>query len=235
MSGEAFTKGEWQYPHLCRDVIECNCTTISHEGYHSGLAFVQVSDGFPVAEGGNDAPSAAEARANAYLIASAPNMYRALQEVDRRLNIEVELRQVVANRAAKNFAGNGLLGIAVEQDEDAIRWRELVAEREEIDLRRVAALRKAQGKAMASQFGGSVISKLNEFVPGLDVAWDSDPVTGESNGSTRPHLVGKVISVQQGQGQCEALAIQNHFDKGQIIDPADAMRKGMIFYSIPIN
>ena len=70
-AAEKATKGPWWEPHFARDDHSCECRMILGEhGPMGGIAEIQVNNGLPVGEGGNDAPPLEEAKANATHIAN---------------------------------------------------------------------------------------------------------------------------------------------------------------------
>src|SRR5690606_38077237 len=65
------TPGPLWSPHFVRDDHSCECRMILGEhGPMGGIAQIQVNNGLPVGEGGNDAPPLEEAKANAEHIAN---------------------------------------------------------------------------------------------------------------------------------------------------------------------
>lgn len=73
------TKGPWYPGHLCDDTHSCNCASIlSETGIFGAVASVHVNNGLSISDGGNDAPSEEEAKANQRLIAAAPDLAREL-------------------------------------------------------------------------------------------------------------------------------------------------------------
>lgn len=82
MSGH--TPGPWYPGHFVDDDHSCNCTGIvSEHGPMGGIASVHIDNGKAIGDGGNDAPPLEEAKANARLIAAAPEMLEALMQVRR--------------------------------------------------------------------------------------------------------------------------------------------------------
>lgn len=76
----AHTPGPWSVPHFADDDVKCNCAYVLSEGYAGAVADVRIGNGRPIGDGGNDCPPLEEAKANAHLIAAAPEMFEALQE-----------------------------------------------------------------------------------------------------------------------------------------------------------
>ncbi len=75
------TPTPWWLPCLCDDTSSCNCTSICEETYAGGICSVHVSNGISsVSEGGNDAPSKNEAKANAAFIVKSVNCHDDLLE-----------------------------------------------------------------------------------------------------------------------------------------------------------
>jgi hypothetical protein len=82
MSKPAFTPGPWEPPHFSRHDSGCDCTSIVEGGYAGGIAHVHFSNGISkISDGGNDCPPAEEAKANGFLIAAAPELYAAIDEI----------------------------------------------------------------------------------------------------------------------------------------------------------
>ncbi len=75
------TPGPWSTPHLACEDVKCNCAYVLSEGYAGSICTVEVGDGKRVSDGGNDCPPLEEAKANARLIAQAPDMYDALKQI----------------------------------------------------------------------------------------------------------------------------------------------------------
>ncbi len=78
-----FTPGPWEVPHFvtATDDGDCKCTSVVEGGYAGGICHIHIDNGMSISEGGNDAPPLEEAKANATLIAAAPDMYEALKKV----------------------------------------------------------------------------------------------------------------------------------------------------------
>lgn len=74
----AHTPGPWSVPHFADDDVKCNCAYVLSEGYAGAVADVRIGNGRPIGDGGNDCPPLEEAKANAHLIAAAPEMFEAL-------------------------------------------------------------------------------------------------------------------------------------------------------------
>lgn len=90
MSETKFTKGEWSLPHFADEAVDCNCGSVLSEGYFGAIATVHIDNGKCVSQGGNDCPPLEEAKANAHLIAAAPDLYAALEALQRRI-VEADL------------------------------------------------------------------------------------------------------------------------------------------------
>jgi hypothetical protein len=75
MSAPLFTPGPWWPGHFVDDTIACDCHSILSEGYAGAVAVMCIGNGLPISDGGNDAPPLQEAKANARLIAAAPDLY----------------------------------------------------------------------------------------------------------------------------------------------------------------
>jgi hypothetical protein len=80
------TPGPWPVPHFATG-HGCDCRYILAGEHMGGIAEVYVDNGKKVSDGGNDCPPIEEAKANARLIAAAPELLAALKrivaEVDR--------------------------------------------------------------------------------------------------------------------------------------------------------
>lgn len=106
------TPRPWYAGHLADDNHSCNCQSILAEnGKMGGVGQVFVDNGKPVSEGGNDAPSLEEAKANLALIVHCVNNFEALAAENERLresNAEllVALKGVVALSDRKHDAWN---------------------------------------------------------------------------------------------------------------------------------
>lgn len=81
MDKATYTKGPWDGPHFARDDISCNCTSVVSEGYAGAIATIHFDNGKTIDDGGNGCPPLEEAKANARLIAAAPQMFEALQNI----------------------------------------------------------------------------------------------------------------------------------------------------------
>lgn len=79
------TQGDWHAGHLADDDHPCGCRYVLSEGYMGAVATVDVGNGLPISEGGNDAPPLDEAKANLALIAAMKNALPGLlDEVEAR-------------------------------------------------------------------------------------------------------------------------------------------------------
>lgn len=93
-----FTKGPWYPGHMCNADHPCNCKSIVAEPYMGSICTINVGD---------EDPPLAEAIANAHLIAAAPNLYEALNnlvEISKRYELyeiqtEVERGDVALAKA----------------------------------------------------------------------------------------------------------------------------------------
>ena len=77
--------------------------------------------------------------ANARLIAAAPDLLAALEAVDREHDLLLAMKSCIASRP------QGVISIAVDDDEDAIAWRGYRDEAQKLVEARRAALAKARG------------------------------------------------------------------------------------------
>lgn len=73
------TPGPWSVPHMARDEVACNCAYVLAEPYMGSICTISISDGKTISDFGNDCPPLDEARANARLIAAAPDLLEAMQ------------------------------------------------------------------------------------------------------------------------------------------------------------
>jgi hypothetical protein len=85
MSETRFTAGPWVPGHFANRDHKCDCRYILSEQYHGSIAIISVNNGKLVSDGGNDAPPLEEARANAHLIAAAPELFEAAQAAERKI------------------------------------------------------------------------------------------------------------------------------------------------------
>lgn len=101
MSETKFTPGPWHAPHFAMDDHTCNCRSVVSEFYAGAVCVVETDNGKRISEGGNDAPVLSEAKANAHLIAAAPEMFdserKLANEVGGLRAFEDEIRAVIGN------------------------------------------------------------------------------------------------------------------------------------------
>lgn len=75
----SFTPGPWHAPHFADDTCTCNCRSVVSECYAGAICTVEFDNGLRIEDGGNDAPPLEQAKANARLIAAAPELLEALK------------------------------------------------------------------------------------------------------------------------------------------------------------
>lgn len=77
------TPGPWMPGHMVDDDNACDCRSILSEHYMGSIATVDVWNGIEgIGNGDNDSPPLEEAKANAHLIAAAPDLLEALETID---------------------------------------------------------------------------------------------------------------------------------------------------------
>lgn len=72
------TPAPWIPPHISESNVDCNCRFILTPFYHGSVADINYSQDNEIENGDN--PPLHEAKANGYLIASAPDLLKVLQE-----------------------------------------------------------------------------------------------------------------------------------------------------------
>jgi len=80
MTKHTFTPGPWSTGCFVDDSTPCQCKYIFSEGYAGSVAEISVDNGKRIGDGGNDCPPLEEAKANARLIAAAPDLLDALEK-----------------------------------------------------------------------------------------------------------------------------------------------------------
>lgn len=75
------TPGPWHAGCFLDATSKCQCTFILSEGYCGSIAVVSVDNGKSIGDGGNDSPPLDEARANARLLAAAPELLDLLRHM----------------------------------------------------------------------------------------------------------------------------------------------------------
>lgn len=79
MTERKWTPGPWPVPHFARDDVNCDCTYICAEyGGMGSIATIDVCKSENFDWGDDFGPDVEQAKANAHLIAAAPDMYEAL-------------------------------------------------------------------------------------------------------------------------------------------------------------
>lgn len=80
MTDNKHTPGPWYPAHLADDDCSCDCRSIVSGGYAGSICIISVNNGIAsISEGGNDCPPLEEAKANARIIAAAPDLLEALE------------------------------------------------------------------------------------------------------------------------------------------------------------
>lgn len=87
------TPGPWMVPHFANDDVGCGCASVLAEQYMGAVAEVFIKVDLPLGEGGNDCPPLEEAKANARLIAAAPELLAALVALDEAFCSNNDTRQ----------------------------------------------------------------------------------------------------------------------------------------------
>jgi hypothetical protein len=92
---KAHTGGEWSVPHFADPSISCNCQYVLGGDYMGAIATVHHKK----CEPNNDDPPMAEAIANAYLIASAPDLLAACRKASEWIDagMPAETRNIHAD------------------------------------------------------------------------------------------------------------------------------------------
>ena len=67
----------------------------------------------------------------------------ALREAEKAEELVLRMSELVQVRARRDPAGCGMFGIAVNNDAEAVKWRKLNTELQQIKLRRKAAIAMA--------------------------------------------------------------------------------------------
>lgn len=79
------TPGPWTVPHFADPDCKCKCAYVLCEKYAGSICEIDIGNEKPISEGGNDAPPLEEAKANAYLIAHAPDMLATLRAISETI------------------------------------------------------------------------------------------------------------------------------------------------------
>lgn len=99
------SSGPWIAGHMADDTHSCNCRYILNGDYMGSIAVVSVDNGIDlISEGGNDCPPLEEAKANARLIAAAPELLEALaalSEAARAYLAHMDLEDILALEGAR--------------------------------------------------------------------------------------------------------------------------------------
>lgn len=98
-----FTSGPWYPGHLGDDSHPCNCRSVVSEGYAGGICSVNVGNGLPVGEGGNDAPPLEQAVANMHAIAAVPLMFHAIQRQIENIEHWLETGEAATPEQSKSI------------------------------------------------------------------------------------------------------------------------------------
>ena len=127
------TPGPWYAPHFADDTCTCNCRSVVSECYAGAICTVEFDNGLRIEDGGNDAPPLDQAKANARLIAAAPDLLEALKSA----------RTIIQEDRDDMFEAVTVAGIESTMDEiDRLGIERLDAVLSTID----AALSKAEGR-----------------------------------------------------------------------------------------
>lgn len=87
---EQATPGPWSAGHLSDDNSTCNCPWVMSAGLCGSICTIDVDNGLPIGEGGNDSPPLAEAKANQrYIAAVSPDITLATLSYVEALEAEV--------------------------------------------------------------------------------------------------------------------------------------------------
>lgn len=102
MTERKWTPGPWPVPHFAQDDVNCDCRYIAAEyGGMGSIATIDVCKSEEFDWGDDCGPNLEQAKANAHLIAAAPDMYEALVDVLSDLEIGAHPQlHIVAIRAA---------------------------------------------------------------------------------------------------------------------------------------
>lgn len=95
----AHTPGPWYPGHFIDPASKCQCRGIVDENHGGGIAVVNVDNGKPLGDGGNDCPPLEEARANARLIAAAPDLLEACKPL-----LSKDARELIEGAAEAEWA-----------------------------------------------------------------------------------------------------------------------------------
>ncbi|WP_313666170.1 hypothetical protein [Shinella sp.] len=132
---EGVTPGPWYPGHLGTDST-CQCRSIVDDGSYMGaIATVNVDNGLPIGEGGNDAPPAEEAAANMRYIAACNPV--AMREVLALARQAEALQRENAEKDAEIAKLRGMIRDNGTPRFNAVCDRAETAEREVAELRAV--------------------------------------------------------------------------------------------------
>lgn len=96
---EGHTPGPWFPGHFVDDTHTCDCKYILGPVHCGSIATINVNNGMLIGEGGNGSPPLEEAKANARLIAAAPDL------LAENIRLRAALSQIDA--LTPNFADRG--------------------------------------------------------------------------------------------------------------------------------
>jgi len=107
------TKAPWSVPHLCLENVECNCKYVLSEEYMGSVCIIQYkAEGADWKEG--DHAPLEEAKANGFLIASAPDLLKSSIEYLEAIESGLE----ISNHYYENFRHAVHKALNIQNDEN---------------------------------------------------------------------------------------------------------------------